>query len=282
MTGDPEKRANQRALGRVFNEVAEVYDRVRPGYPDELFADLVAITGMDARSSVLEVGCGTGQATRSLAALGCSVTAVEPGREMAALARQRLAAFPGVEVETSTFEEWDDRGARFDALVAASSWHWVDPSIGWRRAHDVLRPGGWMALLGNVVVRRPGEPEVYAETADLHERFSPGNPGWGHPPLEDDVRGTDEGWGLVDDPGGLFGPTIVRWYPTVQWFNGEGFADHLRSTSLYRRLDRDVREPLLDAIAERVLTRLDDRASRRCLTVLRIGQRTVGMSENTP
>ncbi|MGW7693637.1 class I SAM-dependent methyltransferase [Streptomyces asiaticus] len=258
----------------MFNEVAEVYDRVRPGYPDELFADLVDITGMDERSSVLEVGCGTGQATRSLAALGCSVTAVEPGREMAALARRRLAAFPGVEVETSTFEEWDDRGARFDLLVAASSWHWVDPSTGWRRAHDVLRPGGWMALLGNVVVRRPGEPEVYAETADLHERFSPGNPDWGHPPLEDDVRGTDEGWGLVDDPGGLFGPTTVRWYPTVQWFNGEGFADHLRSTSIYRRLDRDVREPLLDAIAERVLTRMGDRVSRRYLSVLRVGQRT--------
>jgi hypothetical protein len=116
----------------VFNEVAELYDRIRPGYPDELFAGLVTITGMDERSSVLEVGCGTGQATRSLAALGCS-----------------------------------------------SAWHWVDPSIGGQRARDVLYPGGWMALLGNVVVRRPGEPEMYAETADLHERFSPGNPDWG-------------------------------------------------------------------------------------------------------
>ena len=52
-------------LGRVFNEVPQLYDRVRPTYPDELFADLVAITGMGRRSSVLEVGCGTGQATRS-------------------------------------------------------------------------------------------------------------------------------------------------------------------------------------------------------------------------
>jgi SAM-dependent methyltransferase len=122
------------------------------------------------------VGCGTGQATRSLAALGCPVTAIEPGAGMAALARQRLAAFGNVEVEKSTFEEWDDGGRRFDVLVAASAWHWVDPSIGWRRTHDVLRPGGWMALLGNVVVRRPGEPEVYAETADLHERFCPATP----------------------------------------------------------------------------------------------------------
>src|SRR6266481_1719410 len=194
-------------LGRVFNEVPELYDRVRPTYPDELFADLNAITGMGRRSSVPEAGCGTGQATRSLAALGYSVTAIEPGAGMAALARQRLAAFRDVEVETSVFEEWDDGGRRFDVLVAASAWHWVDSSIGWRRAHDLLHPGGWLALLGNVVVRRPGEPEVYAQTADLHERFSPGNPDWGHPPLEDEVRATDEGCGpSIDPPVGLFRP----------------------------------------------------------------------------
>src|SRR5260370_29064748 len=96
------------ARGRVFNEVPELYGRVRPGYPDELFADLAAITGMDRRSSVLEVGCGTGQATRSLVVLGCSATAIEPGAGMAALARQRLAAFGDGEGENSTFEEWDD------------------------------------------------------------------------------------------------------------------------------------------------------------------------------
>ncbi len=263
----------RRDLGRLFNEVPALYDRVRPAYPGELFADLVAITGMDSRSSVLEVGCGTGQATRSLAALGCSVTGIEPGAGMAALARQRLAAFPNVEVENSTFDEWDDGGRRFDVLVAASSWHWVDPSVGWRRAHHVLHPAGWMALLGNVVVRRPGEPEVYAETAGLHERFAPGNPGWGHPPLEDEVRMTGEGWGLVEDPGSLFGPTIVWWYPQVQWFDGAGFADLLRSTSLYRDLASDVRASLLDAIAERIRTEMGDRAARRYLSVLRIGQR---------
>lgn len=257
----------------MFDEVPELYDRVRPGYPDQLFADLAARTGVRERSPVLEVGCGTGQATRSLAALGCAVTAVEPGAALAALARQRLAAFGDVDVETSTFEEWDDRGRRFDLLVAASSWHWVDPSIGWPRAYDLLRPGGWLALLGHVVVRRADEPEVYAETADLHERFSPGNPGWGHPPVEDEVRGTDRGWGEVGDPGGLFVPTVVRWYPTVQWFDGAGFADLLRSTSLYRGLDRDVREPLLDAVAARIRTRMGDRAPRRYLSVLRLGRR---------
>lgn len=258
----------------MFNEVPELYDRVRPTYPDELFRDLVAVTHLDDRSSVLEVGCGTGQATRSLAALGCSVVAVERGVGMAEVARERLGTFPNVDVEISPFEEWDDQGRRFDVLVAAAAWHWVDPRVGWRRAHDLLRPGGWMAVLGNVVVRRRGEPEVSAETADLHERFVPGNPDWGDPPLEEEVRATDQGWGPPnEDAEGWFGSTIVRWYPTVQWFDGEGFADLLRSTSLYRQLDPDVREPLLDAIAERIRTRMSDRAARRYLSVLRVGQR---------
>jgi SAM-dependent methyltransferase len=258
----------------VFNEVPELYDRVRPGYPAELFADLIALTGMDARSSVLEVGCGTGQATRSLAGFVGRLTAVEPGAGLAELARRRLGAFENVTIEISTFEDWQDRGRRFDVVVSASAWHWVDPSIGWRRAHDLLRPGGWLALLGNVVVRRAGEPEVYAHTADLHERFSPGNPDWGHPPLEDEVRAADNGWGLDSDPGALFDPPVVRWHPTVQWFDGAGFADLLRSLSLYRRLDPDIREPLLEGIAERIRMRMGDRAPRRYLSVLRVGQRT--------
>ena len=177
-------------------------------------------------------------------------------------------------MEQSTFEAWNDRGRRFDLVTAASAWHWVDPAVGWQKAHDILRPGGWLALLGNVVYRQPGEAEVYAETADLHEHYAPGNPWWADPPLEDELRATNEGWGLVSDPGDLFGPTIVRWYPFVHWFDGEGFADLLRSMSIYRRLDPSVREPLLEGITERIRTRMGDRAPRRYLSVLRAGQPT--------
>jgi len=262
-----------RDLGEVFDEVPDLYDRVRPAYPDDLFADLASITAVGTGSSVLEVGCGTGQATRPLAALGCCVTAVEPGRGMAALASTRLAALPRVSIEVSRFEDWNDQGRRFDALVAAASWHWVDPAVGWRRAHAVVRGGGWMALIGHVVVRRLGEREVYGETADLHERFAPGNRDWGDPPLESEVLATSEGWGPDIDPRGLFGPTLVRWYPTEQHFDGNGFADLLRSHSPYRRLDSDVRDPLLDAVAEHIRTKMGDRAMRRYLAVMRVGRR---------
>lgn len=267
-------RFDNRDLGRLFDEVPDLYDRVRPGYPPEAIADLVAITDLPDRARILEVGCGTGQATVPLAELGHDITAVEPGAGLARLTRARVASFPDVDIEISTFEDWDPRGRRFDLLVAAASWHWVDPSIGWRRAHDILRPGGWMAILGNAVVRPPDALEVYAETADLHQQYAPDNPDWGHPPTEAEVRSTSSGWGPPnEDTEGFFGPTTVRWYPAVQWFDGAGIADHLRSLSPYRRLDADVREPLLDAIADRVRTRLGDRIGRHHLSLLRAGRR---------
>ena len=76
-----------------------------------------------------------------------------------------------------------------------------------------------------------------------------------------------------EDRDGLFGPTVVRWYPTVQWLDGEGFADLLRTLSIYRKLAPDIREPLLDAVADRIRSRLGDRAPPRYLTVLHVGQR---------
>jgi SAM-dependent methyltransferase len=262
-------------FGHVFDEVPALYDRVRPGYPPELIADLTTTAGLTDGAAILEVGCGTGHATRPLAERGYEITAVEPGIGLAQLAQERLAGFSNVGIEISTFEDWEAKNRHFDLLVAASSWHWVDPSIGWRRAHEVLKPGRWMAILGNVVVRPTDEPEIYAETADLHQRYAPDNPQWGHPPTENEVRATSTGWGSPnEDVDGYFGATIVRWYPAVQWFDGNGIADHLRSLSPYRRLGREIREPLLDAVAERVRSRLEDRIGRHYLAVLRAAPRT--------
>jgi SAM-dependent methyltransferase len=262
-----------RDLGRVFDEVPDLYERVRPSYPETMITDLVTIADLNARSEVLEVGSGTGKATRLLAGRVGSILAIEPGAGLTAVARGRLADAADVQFETTTFERWDDRGRRFDAVVSASAWHWVDPDVGWRRAHDVLRPGGWIALPGNVVVRRPDDIEVYAETADLHQQFCPDDPDWEHPPLEQDVLDTSSCWGDLADPGPLFGPCVVRWYPSVQTFDGNGFADLLRTLSVYRKLPAEVREPLLAAIAERVRTRMGDLAIRRYLGVLRMAPR---------
>src|SRR5919198_4251645 len=121
--------AERRRLRVTFEEVPELYDRARPLYPPTLFDDLVAYAGLAAGSRVLEIGCGTGQATLPLAERGLEIVCVELGEGLAAVARRTLARFADVEVVHASFEEWEPepRAERFDAVVAFTAFHWVDP-----------------------------------------------------------------------------------------------------------------------------------------------------------
>ena len=104
------------------------------------------------------MGVGTGIAARQFQAAGCQVLGVDPDARLAEFARHS-----GVEVEVSTFEAWEAEGRRFDAVVSAESWHWVDPVAGAAKAAEVLRPGGRLAVFSNTG-RPPGElEEAFAE-----------------------------------------------------------------------------------------------------------------------
>src|SRR5215471_12761869 len=103
----------------TFDEVPELYDRNRPSYPDALFDDLVSLSGILPEGRILEIGCGTGQATIPLAQRGFSVICLEPGPSMARLAKAKLARFPRVQVLRATFEDWPVERGAFGLVVSA-------------------------------------------------------------------------------------------------------------------------------------------------------------------
>ncbi|MFD9848750.1 class I SAM-dependent methyltransferase [Streptomyces sp. JL1001] len=120
-----------------FGGGAALYNRSRPEYPDALIERITsALPGRD----VLDVGCGSGIEARQFRAAGCTVLGVDPDAQMAEHARSG-----GVPVEIGKFESWDPAGRTFDAVVAGTAWHWVDPSAGAALAARVLRPGGLLA-----------------------------------------------------------------------------------------------------------------------------------------
>jgi ubiquinone/menaquinone biosynthesis C-methylase UbiE len=139
--------SSARRYGTVFDEIAAEYDRHRPAYPDELVDRACQVAGIGSGDRVLEVGCGTGQLTRSLAARGLHVTALEPGTSLMALARQNLEGAGAVEFVNAQFEAAPLPGEHFRAVFSASAFHWVDPKVGWRKAADMLVPGGTLALV---------------------------------------------------------------------------------------------------------------------------------------
>jgi ubiquinone/menaquinone biosynthesis C-methylase UbiE len=136
-----------RQYGKVFDEIAVEYDRRRPGYPDELVDQACQVAGIGSGAHVLEIGCGSGQLTRALAARGLHVTALEPGNSLVALARQNLEGAGEVEFVNARFEDALLPRERFQAVFCASAFHWLDPEVSWQKVADVLVPGGTLALV---------------------------------------------------------------------------------------------------------------------------------------
>jgi SAM-dependent methyltransferase len=163
--GDVGEIHRQRQVAESFGVDAERYDRTRPSYPVAMVERIVAASpGPD----VLDVGCGTGTAARQFQAAGRVVLGVEPDERMAGFAHGT-----GVEVEIATFEGWDPAGRNFDAVVAGTAWHWVDPVAGAAKAARVLRADGRLAAFWHVFQLPPDVADAFAEA---YHRVVPDGP----------------------------------------------------------------------------------------------------------
>jgi SAM-dependent methyltransferase len=149
------RAAEARRYGEVFNEVAEEYERNRPAYPDALIGRACEVGGLRPGAAVLEIGCGTGQLTRSLLARGLRVTAIEPGERLIARARDQLGGAGAVEFVNRRLEDASLPHAHYSAVFSASAIHWVDPDVSWRMTSDALVDGGTLALVSYFGLQEP-------------------------------------------------------------------------------------------------------------------------------
>lgn len=134
--------ADRDARARSFAEVADLYQRARPGYPPEAIEWLLGAAPLD----VLDLGAGTGKLTAALLAAGHRVTALEPLEEMRAVLAANLPAATAIGGRAEDLPLADDS---FDAVVAGSAFHWFDREPALAEVVRVLRPPGVFGLLGN-------------------------------------------------------------------------------------------------------------------------------------
>lgn len=256
-------------LRTIFGEDAELYDRARPKYPAPLFRDLTVLAGLTPRSRVLEIGCGTGQATYPLARLGCTVVAVELSSDMAAVAGRNLRHFPNVTIEVAPFESWTPPAAPFDLVVSATAFHWIDPDVRVHKAADVLRPDGTLALIHNEHVAG-GTEQFFIDAQTCYERFDPKTPpGWRQQPAAD----IPDDSGEIDDSR-RFGPARFGRYEWEQSYTTRSYLDLLMTYSPTRSLPRPVRDGLLACLGHLIDREHDGRISKRHLTRLTAARKT--------
>ena len=264
MNGPP---INTTTMSSTFDEAAEVYDAVRPGYPDELFEDVAKLTGLGRGSKVLEVGCGTGQATLGFTERGCEVVCVDPGASLVEVARQKLRGHP-VEFIVSRFEEWTPSGS-FDLVASGTAWHWVDPEAGYSKAAAALRQGGFMALFWNLHPRP--FTGFFVEAQRIYRNVAPE---LGGPEERPSTAQRIHDISCSIEASGLFEKPFVRRY---LWKRNYSRDDYLRLLDTYsdnRVLPPSVRGHLYEGVSRLIDEEYGGIVERPYLTALFVARKS--------
>jgi SAM-dependent methyltransferase len=254
------EEASARRFGRVFDEVAAQYDHSRPSYPDELIAVACQVADIGRCDPVLEVGCGTGQLTRSLVDRGFRVVAVEPGKLLVALAAQNLGGFGAVEFVNARFEDAALPRMHFRAVFSAAAFHWIDPDVSWEKVARVLAPGGTLALIQYCGLQEErsirDQEELLSGLARIAPEIATDWPTYRD--LDATVAGAEqrrenisEVWAWLgchdvarSHAGRLFSDVHVAVVPTLLEQTADELNGLLRTTSGYQRLSLGQRQAL--------------------------------------
>lgn len=160
------------ANAKSFDENVALYDRYRPTYSPDLFADILSFAQITPESKILEIGCGTGNATLPFIRSGADVTAVELGENLAAFTREKFAAYPNFRVVNSSFERFET-DIRYDLIFAATAFHWIPADFAYPRCGQLLNPGGVLAVFWNTPRISRENAALYGEIQALYRQYMP-------------------------------------------------------------------------------------------------------------
>ncbi len=233
----------ERVRATVFGEAADLYQRARPSYPAVL-VDAVLASVENDRPRILDVGSGTGKATMLFAPRADRIVGIEPDPAMAATARLVLADASNVEIVESRFEDWSPGDHRFDLVVSAQAWHWVDPDAGIRNARRSLVDGGVIAVFWNRPVRE-GDP-MRGPLDAAYRVIAPeiADDQWFNKTILDVATRAES-----IDTSERFGPLETMSFPWSETYTTAEYLDLLLTYSNHRLLEPDVLERLLTEVA---------------------------------
>lgn len=256
-------RSRDYSLRTIFDQDPELYDEVRPGYPDELIQDIMLLSRMPKDGKILEIGCGTGQATMPFAKRGFSILCLEIGKNLASFAAKKFREYPNVEVKVRSFEDWEPQKEHFDLVISASAFHWIKPEIVYPKAVKVLKKNGNLAIFMH---HRPTPyDDFFIDMQKIQRRLLPE---W-----EDYAKLTTPEEKILQTEAcmnetGLFEKVIVKRYHWKDEYTSEQQIKLLNTYSDYRKLDEERRKRLFKEIVELIERKYRGKLTRPYLTVL--------------
>ena len=237
----------ERSQRTLFDEAAEAYAGVRPGYPEALIDDAIRLAGIPPQGRILEVGCGPGNATIPLAKRGFEIVGIELGEDLAALARSACRPYPNVRIDHAPFEDWPLPIEPFDLVFSASAFHWIDPAVGYPKAAKALTPSGAIALCWNR--HPPEENRMRRALDDIYQSIAPelGGQGGAEPFSATLQRPIDE-----IEASGCFGEVVTRSYEWSAEYAADEYVRLLHTYSDHLALPARTLQALCAAVREEI------------------------------
>ncbi len=161
---------NNNSLNWTFDTVADTYEKLRPGYVDELYQTIFDYAPINNTSCVIEIGIGGGQATLPFLKTGCELTAVDYGENFCEICREKFKSYPNFSAVAGKFEDVELNG-EYDLIYSASAFHWIPEEIGYKKVYDMLKDGGIFARFANHPYRDKGKPALSEEMDRIYAEY---------------------------------------------------------------------------------------------------------------
>jgi protein-L-isoaspartate O-methyltransferase len=257
-----------------YSPASEAYNSARPKYPSELVDKAVNAAQLTQSSRILEIGSGLGTATASFAELGCHIVCIEPNPDFCELAKMNCESYPSVEVIKKSFEEWDLEPEAFDAVLAASSMHWIPSKIGYPKASRALKEDGYLILLWNKELQ-PCKSMQNA-LSDVYQLHAPSLGRYEDGKTQEDILA---GLGQMMLDSGRFRNLVTATVETSLTYTPDQYISLLSTYSSYLKLDHGTRNALFAGLRQCILKNGAGEIRLSYLSAYHVSQKMKNFSE---
>ncbi|WP_334740374.1 class I SAM-dependent methyltransferase [Nostoc sp.] len=227
-----------------YSPVADIYYNARAQYPKELIDRSVALAQLDSDASILEVGCGPGNATVAFAQFGFSMTCIEPNQDFYHLVQQNCDQYPKVTICNTSFEEWELEAKQFNAVLSANAFHWIPPEIRYTKTASAMCDNGFLILLWNLTP----EPkyEVYQVLEEVYQAYAPSFARYDGAQIQAEIL---RGFGQEILDSNCFKELVVEQTACEVTYS---IDDYFKLLSTFRRLEPQTKELLFAGLRQKL------------------------------
>lgn len=227
----------------TFNFIVNDYEKYRPTYPEEMFDDIFNYSHVAKEDNILEIGCGTGQATGGLVDKEYkNITCIELGDQLAQFTAEKFKSYDSIKVINRSFEEWDGEGSPFKLAVSGTAFHFIDPKFGYRKVWDLLDDFGSIGFFWTIHV--PRFDDIHNEIRAHYKELAPHLDDSNFLTPEETINERKK----ITESTGLFTNILVKEYNEIRPYTSSDYISLLNTNSKHRQLPETTKNALLNRI----------------------------------